>query len=127
MTAYESQDNPKLDEKDVTMDFFPSLDNARYIHGDFKVDTMNCMTSKSMEPTENLNPVKVVKSLNGLRILLIKFQTDLKFQRVRSYWLKTNVQRTNNLTEKIVIKSGRRRRRPYARTVLYCIVLYWGA
>ena len=76
------------------------------IYGDFKVDTMNCMTSKSMEPAENLNPVKVVKSLNGLRILLIKFQTDLKFQRVRADVVLMHVL--------------------YC-IVLYCIVLYWGA
>jgi len=53
LKAYEDQDNPKMDDKDVAMDFFRSLDNARY--GDFKIDTMNNMTSKAMEPPENLN------------------------------------------------------------------------
>jgi len=53
LKAYQDQDNPAMEEKDIAMDFFRSLDNARY--GDFKIDTMNNLTSKAIEPPENLN------------------------------------------------------------------------
>ena len=32
LKAYEDQGNPKLDDKDITMDFFRGLDNARYVN-----------------------------------------------------------------------------------------------
>ena len=51
--AYQDQDNPAIEEEDIAMDFFRSLDNACY--GDFKIDTMNNLTSKAIEPPENLN------------------------------------------------------------------------
>ena len=45
--AYEDQDNPKLVDKDVAMDFFRGLDDTRY--GSFKTDFQNQLTLKTIE------------------------------------------------------------------------------
>ena len=55
-----AQDNPKLEDKDIAMDFFRALDNARY--GTFKTDLMNNLTSKAVEAPENLNAMYVIAS-----------------------------------------------------------------
>jgi len=56
--AYEDQENPDLDDKDVAMDFFKGLDDARY--GGFKTDFMNQLTLKTISPPENLNAMYLI-------------------------------------------------------------------
>ena len=53
LKAYDDQGNPEMDEKDIAMDFFRGLDNARY--ASFKTEIMNGLTSKAFEQPENLN------------------------------------------------------------------------
>ena len=53
LKAYEDQKNPDIDDKDVAMDFFNGLDNARYAM--FKTETMNLLSSEAMKQPKNLN------------------------------------------------------------------------
>ena len=53
LKGYEEQKNPKMEEKDIAMDFFEGLDNARY--ATFKTEIMNSLTSKAIEQPKNLN------------------------------------------------------------------------
>mmetsp|Transcript_8512 Transcript_8512/g.12433 ORF Transcript_8512/g.12433 Transcript_8512/m.12433 type:complete len:143 (-) Transcript_8512:611-1039(-) len=53
LKAYEDQKNPDMDDKDVAMDFFNGLDNARY--ATFKSETMNLLSSGAIKQPENLN------------------------------------------------------------------------
>ncbi len=53
LKAYVDQGNPALDDKDVAMDFFRGLDNARY--AGFKTEILNGLTSKAIKQPENLN------------------------------------------------------------------------
>jgi hypothetical protein len=51
--TYIDQKNPALDDKDVTMDFFQGLDNARY--SGFKTKILNGLASKAIKQPKNLN------------------------------------------------------------------------
>jgi hypothetical protein len=53
LKAYIDQKNPALEDKDVMMDFFRGLDNARY--AGFKTEILNGLTSKAIAQLENLN------------------------------------------------------------------------
>ncbi len=53
LKAYIDQKNPALDDKDVAMDFFRGLDNARY--AGFKTEILNELTTKAIKQPENLN------------------------------------------------------------------------
>ena len=53
LKGYEEQKNPKMEEKDIAMDFFERLDNARY--ATFKTEIMNSLTSKAIEQPKKLN------------------------------------------------------------------------
>ena len=53
LKAYEDEGNPAMDDKDIAMDFFRGLHNARY--GSFKTEILNKLTSKAVEQPENLN------------------------------------------------------------------------
>jgi len=52
LKGYEEQKNSKMEEKDIAMDFFEGLDNARY--ASFKTEIMNGLTSKAIEQPQNL-------------------------------------------------------------------------
>jgi len=56
--AYEDQKNPELVDKDVAMDFFRGLDDARY--GSFKTDFQNQLTLQTIEQPENLNAMYLI-------------------------------------------------------------------
>ena len=56
--AYEDQENPTLNDKDVAMDFFKGLDDAQY--GGFKTDFMNQLTLKTISQPENLNEMYLI-------------------------------------------------------------------
>ena len=56
--ACEDQENPTLDDKDVAMDFFKGLDDARY--SGFKMDFMNQLTLKTISQPENLNMMYLI-------------------------------------------------------------------
>ena len=47
LKGYNDQGNPEMSDKDIAMDFFRGLDNARY--AGFKKDILNSLTSKSIE------------------------------------------------------------------------------
>jgi hypothetical protein len=47
LKGYKEQKNPKMEEKDIAMDFFEGLDNARY--ASFKTEIMNSLTSETIE------------------------------------------------------------------------------
>ena len=51
--AYEDQKKPILVDKDVAIDIFRGVDDARY--GTFKTDILNELTLKSIEQPEKLN------------------------------------------------------------------------
>ena len=53
LKGYEEQKNSKMEEKDIAMDFFEGLDNARY--ASFKTEIINSLTSKAIEQPQNLN------------------------------------------------------------------------
>ena len=53
LKGYNDQENPEMSEKDIAMDFFQGLDNARY--AGFKKDILNNLTSKAIEQPKNLN------------------------------------------------------------------------
>ena len=53
LKAYDDQGNPKLEDRDIAMDFFRGLDNARY--ATFKTEIMNGLTSKAIEQPDSLN------------------------------------------------------------------------
>ena len=56
--AYDDQKNPELVDKDVAMDFFRGLDDARY--GSFKTDFQNQLTLQTIEQPENLNAMYLI-------------------------------------------------------------------
>ena len=53
LKAYTDQKNPDMDEKDIAMDFYNGLDNARYAI--FKSETTNLLSSGAIKQPENLN------------------------------------------------------------------------
>lgn len=53
LRAYHEQKNPEKEPVDQAMDFFHGLDNGRY--ADFKVDYLNGLQVKSIEPPTDLN------------------------------------------------------------------------
>ena len=58
LKGYNDQGNPEMSEKDIAMDFFHGLDNARY--AGFKKDILNSLTSKLIEQPENLNEMYLI-------------------------------------------------------------------
>jgi len=56
--AYEDQDHPELEDKDVAMDFFRGLDDARY--GTFKTDFLNQLTLKTITQPKDLNAMYLI-------------------------------------------------------------------
>ena len=53
LKAYNVQGNPEMEDKDIAMDFFRGLDNARY--ASFKTEIMNGLTSKAIKQPDSLN------------------------------------------------------------------------
>jgi hypothetical protein len=60
LAAYKDQGNPKMADKDIALDFFSGLDNARY--SNFKADFLNGLTSQSIKAPKDLNAIYVLAS-----------------------------------------------------------------